>query len=682
MTDLLAPWQRVPLPSSWRRPQPDQGVPVGQHMARYLRQASQAVGAALGRILPEAGLRAPVLDLGPWEAAGSVTPGPAGWFALAVEAGRSGFRLGGRQLAAADLARAIWHCPRWRGRPVLLVTQASAPADGAGPVLHQLAVDLGAPVYASDAGIRFTFGRAFAGGMFWCWHPRGGDEPEPVGRLLPPLGPVRARRTPSGRHPYRQPPFPVPSPPPRGRPPSAVRVPVEPVPPPVIADPGTVPAPTDPGNAPLLADPAANALPAAAPESVAGMSPGVEAALGVHVPTVPVIEVPRPDLGVRPMGLPDFQPPRLELDTCRPLATIPPAEPATVAATPLAESATVAATPLAESATVAATPTASVPAPGPAAVDAPANGADAVDVPANGPPPTPPTPRADRRVAAWLGVRARTEEADRERLRIALGWKFQAHSRAVVRALSLHPGLRSAVGTHDVLAGLVAVLALLDGVGERVNGALRGGGTPDEEVQLLARCACAGLVQLPAIGGPVFAALPAGLEVTGRYRPGKLVAEPAFTAVSLTGGTGGDTGGAGRYAIWSATARRLDQLGTPGGPGARSGQAMFAAGTRFAVLGVDDGPDGAPCVLLREIVFEHRDSGLDERVAGKLRDALAAQLQRTAPAPLPWPLGFAAGDRPFALQPGPAGALRADSGGAARPAPATPGGDSHEGVNP
>ncbi|MEH1016733.1 hypothetical protein V6U90_26990 [Micromonospora sp. CPCC 206060] len=635
MTEVLAPLQRVPMPSSWGLPQPAQGVPVGRHVARYLRQASQAVGAAVARIMPDAGPRVPVLDPGPWEAPESVTPGPAGWFALAVEADRSGFRLGGRPLAAADLAQAIWHCPRWRGRPVLLVTQRTAPADGAGPVLRQLAVELGAPVYASDAGIRFTFGRASTGGLFWCWRPDGGDAPEPAGRLLPALGSVRVRPTPtgraSGRNRYRQPPSPVSS-----------------------------PVTTGPGTAPSPADPAAVASPAVAPESGPGMSSGVDAALGVRGLAVPVIEVPQPDLSVRRMVLPELQPPQLELDTHRPLTVTP------TVATPAAATPTLATPPATPAA--AATPTAAAPAAGLDTTDAPANGAGAGQ---------PPAPRADRPTAMWFGVRARTDEADRERLRTVLDWKFQAHSRAVARALSLHPGLRTAVGAHDTMAGLVTVLALLDGVSERVNGALRGGGMPDADVQLLARCACAGLEQLPAIGGPVFAAVPDGLDVTGRYRPGDLVVEPAFTTVSLTAGTGG---GAGRYAIWSATARRLDQLG------ARSGRVMFAAGTRFAVLGADEGPDGTPCVLLREVVFGHRDFGLDERVARKLRDALAAQPQSAPPAPLPWPLGFAANNRPFELHPGPAGGVRSDPGGPARPGPPraghTPGGDSQQGVNP
>ncbi|SCL29401.1 hypothetical protein GA0074692_2719 [Micromonospora pallida] len=612
---MLALRHRGPLPSSWKVSQPAQGVPVGKHVARYLRQASQAVGAAVARILPDAGARVPVLDPGPWEAPGSVTPGPAGWFALAVEAGRSGFRLDGRPVAAADLAQTIWHCPRWRGRPVLLVTRRPASVDGTGPVLHQLAVGLGAPVYASDAGIRFTFGRASTNGLFWCWRPGGGDEPEPAGHVLPPLGPVRVRPAPTGRVPGRdqQPPSPVPSP--------------------ATTGPGTAPSPVDPADAPS---------PAAAPESGTDLpSPAV---FEVQSLALPVIELPRPDLGVQRLVLPEFDVPRLELDTRRPLIADPDA------ATPTT-SAPAAVTPDTTDAPVTAPASTEAPAVGPDTTQTRTTGQEAADAPAHGAAVGPPASPANRG-AAWFGVRARTDEADRERLRTVLGWKFQAHSRTVARALSLHPGLRSAVGAHDVMAGLVTVLALLDGVGERVNGALRGGGTPDEDVQLLARCACAGLEQLPAVGGPVFAAPPAGLDVT-RYRPGELLVEPAFTTVSCHGGTEGD---AGRYAIWSATARRLDQLGIADGAGVRAGRAMFAAGSRFAVLGVDEGPDGSPYVLLREVVSGHRDVGLDERVAGKLRDALAAQPQRAAPAPLPWPLGFAAGDRPFAIEPGPGGA--------------------------
>lgn len=655
MSELVA--QRVPLPSSWGLPQQAQGVSAGrQQVARYLRQASRAVGSAVAHILPDAGTRVTALHPGPWEGPDAVTPGPAGWFALAVEANGSGFQLGRRMLGSAELARAIWHCPRWRGRPVLLVVQASAPADGAGPVLRQLAVDLGAPVYASDAGIRFTFGRAFAGGQFWCWRPGGLGEPEPAGRLLPPLGPVRAHHM-AGRH--------APSP--------APSLSSGPVPPPVVPA-ATGPAVTDP--------------PAGTRGLGSGETSGV-AALEVRGLTIPPIEVPQIDLGIRRVVLPEFPPPQLELGTCRPVAATPIAAAAPAPDPTPAAAVAAAGGPLVSDVDAAATPS-TVDTDGAPAVTllAAAVRPDLIALPdlvaraepmvqaARIEPAVPPVARSGRSAADWFGVRARTDESDRERLRTVLGWKFQAHSRAVARALSLHPGLRSAVGAHDVLAGLVAVLALLDGVGERVNDALRGGGTPDEDVQLLARCACAGLVQLPAFGGPVFAEVPAGpVEVAGRYHSGDLVVEPAFTAVSLTGGTDGAAGqGAIRYAIWSATARRLDQLSAQ--PGAPARRAMFAAGTRFTVLGAEDGRDGVPWVLLREIVFEHRDGGLDERVTAKLRAVLAGQPQ-PAPAPSPWPLGFASGGRPFVLDPGPAGALRPDRGGpagagrtgAAHPAP-------------
>jgi hypothetical protein len=239
----------------------------------------------------------------------------------------------------------------------------------------------------------------------------------------------------------------------------------------------------------------------------------------------------------------------------------------------------------------------------------------------------------------WLPVQGRIEEADRDRLRTALGWKFQAHTRAVARTMSLHPGLRGAVGAHEAVAGLVAVLALLDGDGRRVNDVLRGGGTPDEDVQLLARCASAGLAQLPAVTGAVFCAVPAGLDVARLYRAGEVLVEPAFTEVA----TGHGTDGAGPwYAIWSATARRLDQLRTA----EESGRAMFAAGTRFAVLGVEES-----YVLLRELVFDRRDIGLDERAAGKLRTAVGAHPDQAGPPCLPWPLGFDADGRRFAARP-------------------------------
>ncbi|MGW1061312.1 hypothetical protein [Micromonospora rubida] len=684
--------------------------------------------------------RVPVIAPGPWEALGSITPGPAGWFTIAVEAGAAGFRLEGRSLTAAELAGVVWRCPRWRGRPVLLVTQPSAPADGAGPVLRQFSVDLGAPVYASDAGVRFTFGRALADGLFWCWKPgAAGDAPEPAGRVLPPPGSVRAHQGPA----------------------LGVRRRSE---------------PQCPGRATV----GAVAPPAPDPDPA---RPGLQRL------AVPLVEIPRLDLGVRPVTLPTVETPRPDLGIQRPSITVATADTVT-AVPPIAPIAPVAPVALgaptglelggpqpAESPRPVVVTGFDLPAPRPVEPPRPAEPFLSMTAPGLGPSGPvapirldPATMRLLRPVGAaraepngrgpvavtrvergpvavtrvepnergqvgaaraepnergpvgaaraergpvgavrvergpvgaarfepnerrpvggaarfepdghrpaespWSPVRARTEDGDRERMRTTLGWKFQAHSRTVARALSMHPGLRSATGSHDVVAGLVAVLALLDGVGEQVNSVLRGAGMPDEDVRMLARCACAGLVQLPAVGAPVYRAAPAGLDVAALYRPGEVVVEPAFTEFSMTGGGAADAGPL--YAIWSATARRLDQLRSPQESASRRGQAMFAAGSRFAVLGVEAaGPAGAPCVLLREMVLDRPDSALDERVARKLRDALAARPERVQTStPLPWPLGFDAGNRRFATRPGPTGTDRPMPG-------RTAGDDGHDGA--
>ncbi|WP_432842774.1 hypothetical protein [Dactylosporangium sp. CA-092794] len=540
-------------PKVARRPGPRRPV-----LSQYLRRSSRALGSAVARIRPAGPAAAvPALARGPWDAPGSLTAGPAGWFTVAVEAGRDGFCLDGRTLDAAALAAAIWRSPRWRGRPVLLVTQPGAPQDGAGPMLRQLAEDLGAPVYASDRGLHFVFGRAVADRMFWCWRPGSdSDLPEAAGAVLPPpaSAPARASCAPSA--------------------PAATPVP------------GAAPAPF--------------------PVPAAGGAPEPDTGPEIRSLVVPAVRVAGLDLGIRPVALEPAAFAGLDLRSHRPSGA---AEPAPEAA----------------------------PAP-----------ADAVAGSAGG------AGGATRAEPAWYPVGDGIHETDREQVRGALGWKFQAYSRVVTRATSLHPGLRGAAGAHDGGLGLVAVLALLDGAGTRVNEALRGGGVPDEQARALARCAAAGLAQLPAVNGPVFAAAPDDADLTRLYRPGDVLVEPAFTTVSV--GRGG--GAAPRYAIWSASARRLDQLRAPDDQPGES-QALFAAGTRFEVLAVDPaGPGGAPCVLLRERVPGRHDGGLDQRVAGKLRDALAGRAATAVTQP--WPLGLAGGLR-FPLD--------ADARGRGRPAP-------------
>ncbi|MEV0128444.1 hypothetical protein AB0H83_08255 [Dactylosporangium sp. NPDC050688] len=671
----------APRPPVWHRP------PAGPGPAARQAGAAQQL----------------ILAPGPWDAPGSLTAAPVGWFTVAVDARADGFRLGGHRFDVAAFADAIWQCPRWRGRPVLLVTQPNAPADGAGPALRGLAEALGAPVYASDAGLHFIFGRAVAERMFWCWRPGAEpEEPEPVGVVLPPPArrpaPKPAAAAPSPQRPAARQesdaPLPPAVPPAVPQPDAAVPRPlgvlqanvpaVQPLPdvpapepvldvpapePLVAGDGGDVakgqPLPDVPGEQVLLAgvgcdvawgQPLMPHLPAQVP--VAGSSGEVAeaqplAALLPHLSGVQPLAVPLPDLsGVQPLAVP-----LPDLSGVQPLA-VPQPDAAEVQPLPVGDDGDAGglqalAVPVMRIGgfdlgvrQVRLEPSgAGEPDPGPRRAESPVTD----DV---APPPKLPQ-QVESPEPAWFPVRAIPHEADRERVRAALGWKFQTYFRGVSRAMSLHPGLRSAGRTQDGGAGLVAVLALLDGSDARVNAGLRAAGTPDEQVQALARCAAAGLAHLPVVSGPVFAAAPDGVDLTRSYRPGDVLVEPAFTRVSME--RGGGTGPS--YAIWSATARRLDQLSGPdeaageaAGKAAGKGQAMFAAGARFEVLAVDQAdPEGAaggaPCVLLRELVFDRRDGDLSRRVAGRLRAVLKAPASPAASVTWPWPLGLVDGRR-------------------------------------
>ncbi len=289
----------------------------------------------------------------------------------------------------------------------------------------------------------------------------------------------------------------------------------------------------------------------------------------------------------------------------------------------------------------------------------------------------------------WLAVLPRVTAEDRDRLRTLLGWRYETHARAVMGALALQPGLRAGAGADDLLAGLVAVRAYLSAAGRldsadrSVNAALRSAERrqDDDGLILLARCVQAGLGRLPAVVGPVFRPAAASPDVVVRHRPGDMLVEPAFLEVStapweLPGRTV-------EYVIWSSTARRTTWLGADATPGGSSREALFVAGTRFVVLGVDrptDAEDGhagvgeTPTrVLLREVVGGRVDDALAQRALGRLRDVLAGRSPATSGAAAPdgpdgalperlrFALGVGAGGRPFA----PDGARLADALGPA-----------------
>ncbi|MEV4352519.1 hypothetical protein AB0J83_49340, partial [Actinoplanes sp. NPDC049596] len=185
--------------------------------------------------------------------------------------------------------------------------------------------------------------------------------------------------------------------------------------------------------------------------------------------------------------------------------------------------------------------------------------------------------------------------ARRTALRRVLGGRYDAHARVVAKALAEQPGLRAvALAGGDVTTGLIALRAYLDSERDALNAGLRGESEEDpERIELLAREAVLGLRRLPPVFGPVYRSVPAAREVLAGYRPGEELVEPAFLDGDRLPSAPG--GGEMEVAIWSAGAHRLSGLG------AAEGAVLFAPGSRFAVLAVDEN-DGVPVrVLLREL---------------------------------------------------------------------------------
>lgn len=170
---------------------------------------------------------------------------------------------------------------------------------------------------------------------------------------------------------------------------------------------------------------------------------------------------------------------------------------------------------------------------------------------------------------------------DRTALRGALDGRYDTYSRVVVRTLAEEPGLRAAAADSvELVSGLVALRAYCAGDRAQVNTALRDGDA-DERVTTVARGAAFGLRALPAVFGPVFRTGRLTAGQAAAYRTGAELVEPGFLDVQLAPAEPAE--GVTEFVIWSVSARRLGKLG-----GAEPGGALFAPGTRFVVLGVDD----------------------------------------------------------------------------------------------
>ena len=222
----------------------------------------------------------------------------------------------------------------------------------------------------------------------------------------------------------------------------------------------------------------------------------------------------------------------------------------------------------------------------------------------------------------WLAVTTALSDDEPAALRRALGNRYDACLRQVTRVLAAQPALRAAAGPQ--VASLVAVLAYWSAERLRVNTALR---SPDpdpetaEAVSVLARSAMLGLRRLPTVLGPVYRTASLPEAALGAYRPGTLLVEPAFVDVATV--RSAPLQASVEYLIWSTTARRTDRLaGRTVGAGPT---ALFAAGTSYVVLAVDQPAAGRPTrVLLRELAGAGRIVAAAERERGPARDVRAA----------------------------------------------------------
>lgn len=243
---------------------------------------------------------------------------------------------------------------------------------------------------------------------------------------------------------------------------------------------------------------------------------------------------------------------------------------------------------------------------------------------------------AEQKTAPWIQVVPSATREDRERLRSLLGWRYEAHARAVAGMLALQPGLRATGGGDDLLAGLVAVRAHLSNTAEQVDAVLRGdepqaqAAVPDSGesidapgAELLARCAASGLSRLPVVVGAVFRPGSPDTAVLARYRTGLTIVEPAFTEATLGRFVSPDS--TVEYAIWSSSGRRTDRLdGIDAGAQSAPTRVLFSAGMHFRVLGVEKPSDtGRVRVLLREVPQQAgRDDRADERAKQRLLESV------------------------------------------------------------
>ncbi|MGH3712625.1 MAG: hypothetical protein ACRDT4_04080 [Micromonosporaceae bacterium] len=285
--------------------------------------------------------------------------------------------------------------------------------------------------------------------------------------------------------------------------------------------------------------------------------------------------------------------------------------------------------------------TANPPLPAPLALVSAAAQADTVPAePAVSTRDTPAEPR-------WITA-ASCDAQDRLRLRQVLNSSYETHARAVVRELIADLVSSDARLSAATVTGLVAVRAYCATERDGVNRDLRGSGTvrAGDASTLVARCAVYGLRRLPVASGPVFATFPAAVPLEA-YQTGSELVEPGFVDVDLS--PGDQHGGGVDFLIWSVTAHELG----PVAPDRRT-TAVFSAGSRFRVLGVQEGAE-RPRVMLLDVTPPHDGAGDEagaepsaESIMERLDpDGLPAGGSGPAPVRLAFPVGLDDSGLPF-----------------------------------
>jgi len=728
------PPARLPRPRAGRR-RPAPSTSADPVVRRLLAESHPTVA---GRFLIE-----------PWTQPERLPPAPPGLFTVHLGIGAAGFQVSGRPVPPATLARLIRACPEWRSRPLLLLPRPCPAPERLARLVTALIADLRVPIHTANSGVWQLPGLAFTGGTFLRWPAPHAGSPAPtadVGAWLPrPADVTHHRRAPAATapQPAAPPSTAVPLPLPRDRTFAAGH---EPLTLPAVVrralpdDPVCYPPPPAPANRPdqdlgretIDAGPAAADTPASGRASAGSRWPGRRARrLGFHssrsrATADPTADHPTSSGGAASPGHPG--------GTAAPAAADP--APAADPALGVPPAATDAGRPArlgrdAQAGTGGPTDGAAGPAGHPARLGTGAPGPTGTPDPAAAPSTAAAGVGAMGTAASfergpghagemapagsagggrpWWVVRQAASARDRDRLRALLGWRYEGHARAVLSALALHPGLRTAGGEQDVLAGLVCVRAYLaaraaaadglpSGAGpscaadagtpggtaaeSAVDLVLRGDGPGPAEAVLVARCACAGLARLPAVVGLVHADAVADPAVVSRYRVGDVLVEPAFLEASTTVRPSPER--TVEYLIWSSTARRTGLLAADLSPsGDPLPDALFAAGTRFAVLAVEPGepvepvepiepvesldsvvpdpsaedagpagamPQGGPVarVLLRELVAGRVDKTADERVLRRLREHPSARAHaRAATRPVHRAVGLGHDGRAF-----------------------------------